>query len=87
MPEEIKFTEEEMNKVKGFQKKYFDIQSSFGQIHIARLRLEEQLLSLDKSVNDIQYLHQINLNNQKKIIVWRFSHIFIYEKMHQCIRY
>ena len=51
MPKEVTFTEEEMNKVKDFQKKYFDIQSTFGQIHIARLRLEEQIVSLDKSTN------------------------------------
>ena len=68
MSEEIKFTEEEMNKVKGFQKKYFDIQSSFGQIHIARLRLEEQLLSLDKSVNDIQNNFKETTEEEKKFL-------------------
>ena len=28
MPEEVKFTEEEMKKVKSFQEKYFQIQSN-----------------------------------------------------------
>ena len=68
MPKEVKFTEEEMNKVKDFQKKYFDIQSTFGQIHIARLRLEEQIVSLDKSTNDIQNKFKETTEEEKKFL-------------------
>ena len=68
MAEEIKFTEEEMNKVKEFQNKYFEIQSNFGQVHIARLRLEEQLISLDKSTNDIQEQFKKTTEEEKKFL-------------------
>tara|TARA_R110002020_G_scaffold29153_2_gene92152 strand:+ start:919 stop:1200 length:282 start_codon:yes stop_codon:yes gene_type:complete len=68
MPKEVTFTEEEMNKVKDFQKKYFDIQSTFGQIHIARLRLEEQIVSLDKSTNDIQNKFKETTEEEKKFL-------------------
>jgi|TARA_B100000287_G_scaffold404761_1_gene427725 septal ring factor EnvC (AmiA/AmiB activator) len=68
MAEEIKFTEEEMNKVKEFQNKYFEIQSNFGQVHIARLRLEEQLISLDKSTNDIQEQFKKTTEEEKEFL-------------------
>ena len=41
MPEEVKFTEEEIKKVKEIQKEYFDSQSAFGQLGVARIRLED----------------------------------------------
>ncbi len=68
MAEEVKFTEEEMNKVKEFQNKYFEIQSNFGQVHIARLRLEEQLISLDKSTNDIQEQFKKTTEEEKEFL-------------------
>ena len=52
MPKEVKFTEEELKKVKEFQKEYFDIQTTFGQVHIARMRLEEQLINFDKLMDE-----------------------------------
>ena len=45
MPEQ-KFTTEEMTKIKGIQQKHLDIQLGFGQIHVARMQLEEQLEQL-----------------------------------------
>ena len=61
MPEEVKFTEEEIKQVKEIQNQYLKIQNEFGQVRIARIRLEEQLKSLDnaedeskKSFSDIQ---------------------------------
>ena len=68
MPEEVKFTDDEMKNVKDFQRKYFDIQSSFGQVHIARLRLEEQLMSLDKSLDDIQKQFKETTEEEKKFL-------------------
>ena len=49
MSEEVKFTEDEMKKIKEFQESYVTIQQSLGQISIAELRLNQQLESLDKS--------------------------------------
>ena len=49
MPEEVKFTEEEIKQVKEIQDLYQKIQNDFGQIRIARIRIEEQLSNLDKA--------------------------------------
>jgi len=54
MAEKSKFTEEEMNKIKGFQRSYIDIQQSLGQLFIARIRLEQQLSSLDDGENELK---------------------------------
>ena len=43
MPEEVKFTEEEMEKVKGFQSEYSNLQIEFGQTKITKLTLEDRL--------------------------------------------
>ena len=60
MSEPVKFTEEEMNSVKDIQKQFFDIQRQFGQIAMARLRLQEQLDNLDQSESDL--VDQFNKN-------------------------
>jgi len=44
----VKFTDTELEKIKGFQQRYLDIQMSFGQGEILRSRLERQLEDLDK---------------------------------------
>jgi len=46
---EVKFTEEEMNKVKEFQQTYVTVQQSLGQLSVTRIRLEQQLNSLDEN--------------------------------------
>ena len=45
---EIKFTEEELTQVQNIQKSYADTTNKFGQLSLAKLRLEEQELSLAK---------------------------------------
>ena len=61
MPEEIKFTEEELKKIKEIQDEYIKIQNLFGQVSLAKLRLDEQYQSLSeqeienkKSFGDVQ---------------------------------
>jgi len=44
---EVKFSEEELGKIKEFQQKYLDIQMGYGQIQITRSRLEQQFAGLD----------------------------------------
>tara|TARA_Y100001963_G_C6686672_1_gene402554 strand:- start:520 stop:828 length:309 start_codon:yes stop_codon:yes gene_type:complete len=48
-----KFTEDEMKVVKEIQNKYVTIQHQFGQLSIARLRLEQQLSSLDETEENL----------------------------------
>ena len=49
MAEEIKFTEDEMKKIKKFQESYVTIQQNLGQISIAELKLNQQLKALGES--------------------------------------
>ena len=47
MAEPVKFTEDELKQVKGIQDNYVSIQNEFGQLKIARIRLESQLSSME----------------------------------------
>ena len=48
MSEEVKFTEEELKQVQTIQTSYAEVTNKLGQISIAKLRLEEQEISLQK---------------------------------------
>ena len=49
MSDPIKFTEDEMKKIKEFQESYVTIQQNLGQISIAELKLNQQLKALGES--------------------------------------
>ena len=48
MPEEVKFTDDELKEIKSIQSSYNEITSKLGQLSIAKLRLEQQQDSLAK---------------------------------------
>mgnify|MGYP003152663778 CR=1 FL=1 len=52
--DEIKFTEEELEKIKEFQQKYLDIQMGFGQADITGMRLDVQIDNLDAFKEDLR---------------------------------
>ena len=54
MPEEVKFTEEEMSQVQGIQQNYANIQNQFGQLKMAQIRLDEQEVELEDALKSIQ---------------------------------
>ncbi len=54
MPEEVKFTEEELTQVQNIQKAYVNIQQSFGQLKLAELKLKEQEDELTNNLSNIQ---------------------------------
>ena len=54
MPEEVKFTEEEMSQVQGIQQNYANIQNQFGQLKMAQIRLDEQEIELENSLKSLQ---------------------------------
>ena len=54
MPEEVKFTEEELKQVQNIQTSYQNIQSQFGQLKMAQIRLDEQEVELEDALNQIQ---------------------------------
>lgn len=55
MTEEIKFEQDELDKINEFQQRYLDIQMGFGQVDLARLRLEKQeddLITAEEALKD-----------------------------------
>tara|TARA_Y100001963_G_scaffold129375_1_gene184541 strand:+ start:299 stop:580 length:282 start_codon:yes stop_codon:yes gene_type:complete len=54
MAEEIKFTEEELKKVKEIQQTYIDVQQNLGQVSVTKMRLEQQLESLDNNEEELK---------------------------------
>ena len=51
---QVQFTEEEMEKIKEFQQQYLGIQMGFGQAEITRTRLETQLDTVHKALDDLK---------------------------------
>ena len=51
---EIKFTQEELNSIKGFQQQYMEVQMGFGQAEITRSRLENQMENVDVFVGELR---------------------------------
>ena len=54
MPEEVKFTEEELKQVQNIQRSYQNVQNQFGQLKMAQIRLDEQEIELENSLKSIQ---------------------------------
>ena len=54
MPEEVKFNEEELKQVQNIQNSYLGIQNSFGQVKMAKIRLNKQELGLEESLKKVQ---------------------------------
>ena len=54
MPEEVKFTEEELTQVQNIQKSYQNVQSQFGQLKLAQIRLDNQEVDLEEALKSIQ---------------------------------
>jgi len=66
MPEEVKFTEEEMKQVQNIQEKYLSIQNQFGQLKLAQIRLDEQEIDLENSLQKIKKEEQQFLDSITK---------------------
>ena len=54
MPEEVKFTEEELKNVQEIQQTYANIQNQFGQLKLAQIRLDNQEVDLEDSLKKVQ---------------------------------
>ena len=54
MPEEVKFTEEELKQVHNIQASYVNVQNQFGQLKLAQIRLDEQEVDLEEALKTIQ---------------------------------
>ena len=66
MPEEVKFTEEELKQVQEIQSQYLSIQSQFGQLKMAEIRHQNQATSLENEEEKIRKtLKDVQDNEQK----------------------
>ena len=54
MPEEVKFTEEEIKQVQNIRQSYLNVQNQFGQLKLTRIRLDEQEVELEDALKSIQ---------------------------------
>ena len=54
MPEEVKFTEEELTQVQNIQTSYQNVQNQFGQLKLTQIRLDQQEIELGDALKQIQ---------------------------------
>ena len=54
MSEEVKFTEEELKQVQDIQISYRNLQTQFGQLKLAQIRLDAQEVDLEEALKSIQ---------------------------------
>ena len=54
MPEEVKFTDEELTQVQNIQKSYANVQNQFGQLKLAQIRLDNDEVTLEDALKSIQ---------------------------------
>ena len=53
MAKETKFSEEEMKTIRGIQDSYFEVQTDFGKLNLAKIKLEQQFDELDSVDGDL----------------------------------
>ena len=51
---EVKFTKEEMGSLKEIQESYFNVQTEYGKLELTRIRLEQQLDTLDNTDDNLK---------------------------------
>jgi len=68
MPDKIKFTQEELDKINEFRQKYLDIQMGFGQAEITRTRLEKQFDNLENFSEDLRKQFDTIQEDEQKFI-------------------
>ena len=68
MSEPIKFSNEELEKIKKIQDEYLEIQNLFGQVALSRLKLDEQTQIIDKQDNENKSKFQEIQTNEKQFL-------------------
>jgi predicted nuclease with TOPRIM domain len=68
MPKEVKFNEEELKKIQNIQNEYTIVQNTFGQLTMAKLRLESQMDSLIQSEDDNRQKLEKLQEDEKKFL-------------------
>jgi len=54
MPEEVKFTKDELTQVQNIQKSYMNVQNQFGQLKLTQIRLDNDEVTLEEALKSVQ---------------------------------
>jgi septal ring factor EnvC (AmiA/AmiB activator) len=65
---EVKFTEEEMQKLAGLQQSYQNLQSTFGQLKVQRIMLEQQLEGLEETEMSIEEQYKTAQQDERNFV-------------------
>ena len=68
MPEEVKFTEEELKTLNEVQDGYVQLRGDFGQLYMSRVRLNSQFADLDKLEDDLNKNFEDLQNKERKFL-------------------
>ena len=68
MAEPIKFKDEELKNIEEIQNKYFNIQGELGRLSITKIRLNQQLESLDEKEESLQ-TEFVKIQDEEKAFV------------------
>ena len=68
MAEEVKFSQEEMNQLTELQQTYATIQNTFGQLSVNRIRLEQELSSLDEADDRLKSDFAANQQKEREFV-------------------
>ena len=68
MSEPIKFSNEELEKIKKIQDDYLEIQNLFGQVALSRLKLDEQVKIINKQDNENKSKFEKIQKNEKQFL-------------------
>ena len=68
MSEEVKFTEDELKSLKDIQQKYVNIQVQLGQLGKSRIKLEQQITSLNSSEESLREDFEKTTQNEQNFL-------------------
>ena len=68
MAEEVKFSQEEMSQLTELQQTYTTIQNTFGLLSVNRIRLEQELSSLDEADDRLKSDFAANQQKEREFV-------------------
>jgi len=68
MPEEVKFTEEEVKSIKDIRETYFAIKNTFGQLGVSRLRVEQDMEAIDTAEDNLKKTYRETQDKERNLV-------------------
>lgn len=65
---EVKFTEEEMQKLAGLQQSYQQLQATFGQLKVQRIMLDDQLANLEETEISVEEQYKTAQSTERDFV-------------------